>query len=241
MNEGRRARRGKYMYTTTNHICFVGTELGCQQFLVFFWPKPAPPRALTRSRPACTSTPACPTPIGSPLPQNEPAHISLAKTEPPRLGFCFFGLNQPPLAPHPLAPSLHLNPSVPRLNRVPSTQKPARPHFDSQNRASTARFLLFWPKPAPSRLTLSRPPCTSIPAYPALIGSPLPKYKPARTSIAKTEPPRLDFWFFWPKPALPRASPDCALSPPQPQRTPPQWSPLYSICRSLVGMVSPGE
>jgi hypothetical protein len=107
---------------------------------------------------------------------------------PPWFGFWSFSPNQTSLAPHLIAPSLHLNPSVPRPNRVPPTQKQARPHFASQNRASTGQFL-----------------------------------------------------FSWPKPALTRASPNCALSPPQPQHTPPQWDPLYSICWSLVGIVGPDE
>jgi hypothetical protein len=48
-----------------------------------------------------------PTLIRSSLPKNEPTRTLLAKTEPPQVGFCFFGPNQPSLAPHPIAPSHH--------------------------------------------------------------------------------------------------------------------------------------
>src|SRR5712671_8197793 len=99
--------------------------------------------------------------MGSPLPQNKLACICLAKTEPPRLGFWFCSPNEPPLAPDQIAPDQYLNPSVPHPNGVPSTTNQACPHFASQNRAPTARLLVFQPKPASPRAsphhTLSPP------------------------------------------------------------------------------------
>ena len=62
-----------------------------------------------------------------------------------------------PLAPHPIAPSHHLNPSVPCPDRVSSTQNWACLHFAGQNRAPVAQFLVFWPKPTPLVLRLIMP------------------------------------------------------------------------------------
>ena len=52
--------------------------------------------------------------------------------------FFVFCSNQPSLAPHLIAPSLHHNPSVPHHNRVPSTQK--RAHLHSLAKTEPPRF-----------------------------------------------------------------------------------------------------
>ena len=63
-----------------------------------FWPQPVPPLCLTESHPPATSNSMYPTPIGSTLPKNQPTCHSLAKTEPPPLGFYIFAHNNPPRA-----------------------------------------------------------------------------------------------------------------------------------------------
>ena len=73
------------------------------------------------------------------------------------------------------------------------------------------------------------------PSVPCSNKVPLPQNEPPCISPVKTEPPWLSFCLFcWPKPAFHCASLNCTLSPPQPQHTPPQWSPLYSFCQILV-------
>jgi hypothetical protein len=58
--------------------------------------------------------------------------------------FLVYWPKQPPLAHDSIAPFQHLNPSVPRSNRVPFTHITAQPHFVSQNRAPVARFLFYF-------------------------------------------------------------------------------------------------
>jgi len=66
----------------------------------------------TNKGPPSTSTPAYPAPMGSPLPQNMPTHISLAKTEP---SGSVFGAETPtpctPLDHDYPSPQTHLTPS----------------------------------------------------------------------------------------------------------------------------------
>jgi len=86
----------------------------------FFWAHTRPPPAcLNPIAPSLHLNPSIPRPNRVFSTPKQPARTSLAKTEPPQLGFCFFGPNQPSLAPHPIVPSHHLNPSVPHPNGVP--------------------------------------------------------------------------------------------------------------------------
>ena len=63
--------------------------------------------------------------------------------------FLVYWPKQPPLAHDSIASFQHLNPSVPRSNRVPSTHLTAHPLFVSQNRALVAWFLVYWPNQPP--------------------------------------------------------------------------------------------
>ena len=137
----------------------------------------------------------------SPLPKIKPAHISLTKTEPPQLGFWFCSPNKPPLALDPIAPSLHLNLSIPRSNKVPSTSKLARLHFASQNPAPTAQFLVFSSNEPPLVPDQIVPSQYLNPSVPAPMVSPIHQIKPVHILLART-------------------SPDRTLSPPQPQCAP---------------------
>src|SRR6202042_1322507 len=70
-----------------------------------------------------------PRPPSAPLSPNQHPPLSIRQSRSPVARFCFFGHNQPPLVHHPITPHHHLNHSVPRPNRVPSTRKKAPPHF----------------------------------------------------------------------------------------------------------------
>ena len=108
------------------------------QWLGFgFWLQLAPPLRLTQSHHPTTSNPVYPTPIWSSLPENEPPHVSFAKTEPQRLGFWPFGSPSPP-------PRATPNRTLP-LSQIQCTPPQPNPLY---LRNSPTAFRL--PKPSPS-------------------------------------------------------------------------------------------
>ena len=89
-------------------------------FLVFSPNKP--PLALDPITPSLHLNFSIPCPNGVPSTSKLACPHFASQNQAPMAWFLVFSPNEPPLAPHPIAPSHHLNPSVPHPNRVPSTQ-----------------------------------------------------------------------------------------------------------------------
>ena len=98
------------------HLHFASQNwVPAAQFLVF-WPQSLTPLCITESHPSASSNPMYPTSIWSPLPKNQPTHLSLANIEPPQLGFIF----------------LPTTPPCTSLNHIPLCENWAPPLFFSQ-------------------------------------------------------------------------------------------------------------
>ena len=67
------------------HVSLAKTEP--RRLCFAFWLQLSPPSRIARSHHPTTSNPVYACQMGFPLPENEPLHIALAKTEPQRLGF----------------------------------------------------------------------------------------------------------------------------------------------------------
>ena len=76
-----------------------------------------PTSCATELHPPATSLPIYTTPVGSPLPQNQPTCIQLAKTEPLQLKFWFFSPNPPP--PPLCATELQCPPTLSSMSPTP--------------------------------------------------------------------------------------------------------------------------
>ena len=79
------------------HVSLVKTEP--RRLCFAFWLQLSPPPRIARSHHPTTSNAVYACQMGFPLPENEPPHIALAKTEPQRLGF---GLSLQLSPPHAL-------------------------------------------------------------------------------------------------------------------------------------------
>ena len=168
------------------------------------------------------------TPPRSPLPYTEAPCVSLAKTEPPLLGFRFLAQNPLPLACHWITQPQDPNPALPHFSQPPTVQIQAFLHVIPENRASTTRFSIFSPKPPPPCVPLDRtdpgpkPRLTlpqSTPHYPN------PSFPTCH--LQKSKPRCSVFGFLAPNPLLLMHHWITQTQDPNPDFTPPPVGPLY--------------
>ena len=155
--------------------CCVGQNR-TQRLCFGFWLQLSPPSRIARLHHPSTSNPVYACQMGSPLVENNPPHIALAKNRAPAAWFWILAPTQPPLAHCPITPPDHLKLSVRLPNRIPPTRKRTPPHCVGQNRALVARFrnlALTWPPPL--CIARSHSTTSSNPMNPTKIRSPVPE------------------------------------------------------------------